>query len=236
MHSSAPTSRVEDGLVLPDGASVLTRLRLAIRALRVLDKRPDDHVAASLFNASIDGDVFQRLCEELAATDEGRALLAERPSLQGSALKLEALARLPVGTLGHSFAEYFCANGIKPFESPYEVRNDVDYLVKWYRETHDLHHILTGYRTDALGEMELQAFMAGNLGLRTSLVILIFAALLRPHGLPPIWKYLDQLKAAHRRGRASMSVLRLRYEKLWETPVEVLQKQLRLAPLKSAPS
>jgi ubiquinone biosynthesis protein COQ4 len=133
--------------------------------------------------------------------------------------------------MGHAFAQYFVDNRIKPFESGYQVRNDTDYLVKWYRETHDLHHVVTGYRTDALGEMELQAFMAANLGLRTSLVILMFAAVLRPHGLPPMWRYFDKLKAAHARGKASVSVLRLRYERLMEVPVEAVRAQLKLPPL-----
>ena len=142
MNFSSPTSRIEDGLFLPEGASLFTRLRVAVRALKVLEKRPDDSVAAPLFNASLDGDVFQRLCSELAKSDDGRELLATRPSLQGSSIDLAALGRLPEGTLGNAFARYFSDNGIQPFESPYEVRNDVDYLVKWYRETHDLHHVV----------------------------------------------------------------------------------------------
>lgn len=231
MQLSAPTSRIEDGLVLPEGASVFTRLRVAIRALKVLEKQPDDGVAAPVFNASIDGEVFHRLCVELAQTEDGRALLEERPSLQGRNLDLPALERLPEGTLGRAFARYFEQNGIKPFESPYEVRNDVDFLVKWYRETHDLHHVVTGYGTDALGEMELQAFMAGNLGLRTSLLILTFAAVLRPHGLPPIWRYSGKLKAAYRRGRQTERMIRVRYERLFEAPVEAVREQLRLPPL-----
>lgn len=234
MHHTAPTARAEDGLVLPENASAFTRFRVAIRALKVLEKKPDDGVAAPVFNASIDGEVFHRLCTELAATDEGRALLAERPSLQGSTIDLTALAQLPEGTLGRAFARYFEANGIKPFESPYEVRNDTDFLVKWYRETHDLHHVLTGYGTDALGEMELQAFMAGNLGLRTSVLILGFAAVLRPHGLPPIWRYSDRLKAAYERGRKAERLIRARYEQLFETPVEVVRERLRIPPLAAA--
>jgi ubiquinone biosynthesis protein COQ4 len=62
-------------------------------------------------------------------------------------------------------------------------------------------HVLTGYGTDALGEMELQAFALGNLSLRTSALILLFAATLQPHGLPPIWRYTDKLRAAFSRGR-----------------------------------
>jgi len=234
MSVTAPTSRIEDGLFLPEGASLLTRLRVAIRALKVLEKHPDDSVAAPVFNASIDSEVFQRLCTQLAKSEDGRELLTTRPSLQRSNLDLAALGRLPEGTLGNAFARYFSVNGIQPFESPYEVRNDVDYLVKWYRETHDLHHVVTGYATHSLGEMELQAFVAGNLGLRTSVLILLFAAVLQPHGLPPIWKYARKLRAAYRRGRQSEQLIRLRYERFWDAPVETVRRQLRIPPLTPA--
>lgn len=233
-HFSSPTARPEDGLVLPEGAGWFTRLRVAIRALRVLEKQPDDGIAAPLFNASLDGEVFARLARQLATEGEGRDLLRSRPSLSGSTLDLPALGRLPEGSVGRAFARYFDENKIRPFESPYEVRNDVDYLVKRYRETHDLAHVLTGYGTDAQGEMELQAFVWGNLGLRTSVVILMFAAVLRPHGLPPIWKYADQLKAAYRRGQRSKPMIRVRCEHDWSMPVAQAREALGIPPLAAA--
>lgn len=234
MDFTAPTARVEDGLFLPENPSVFTRIRVGIRALKVLEKRPDDGVAAPLFNAAIDGDIFRRHAEALAKTEDGRELLTTRPSLQRSNIDLEALARLPEGTLGNAFARYFAVNGIQPFETPYEPRNDTDYLVKWYRETHDLHHIVTDYGTDALGEMEVQAFMIGNLGIRTGAFILTFAALLTPHGLPPIWKYASRLRTAYRRGRQSEKVIRFRWERHFESTVEDVRAQLRIPPLAAA--
>lgn len=220
MTHTAPTARVEDGLYLPEGASWWTRLRVALRALRVLEKRPDDTVAQPVFNASLDSETFARHVASLAETERGRALLAARPSLSASALDLEALRAMPEGTLGHALARYYADRGIAPFESPYEVRNDVDYIVKRYRETHDLVHVLTGYGTDALGEMEVQAFALGNLGLRTSALILTFAALLQPHGLPPMRTYLAKLERAFQRGRLSQSVLVHDYERYWGLSVE----------------
>jgi ubiquinone biosynthesis protein COQ4 len=234
MSFSSPTARVEDGLYLPEGASVFTRLRVAIRALRVLEKKPDDSVAAPLFNASLDGDRFEALVRELSQSEEGRALLRARPSMQGSSIDLDALRAMPEGTLGRAFAKYFDDNKIQPFESPYEVRNAVDYLVKRYRETHDLVHVLTGYGTDALGEMELQAFALGNLSLRTSALILLFAATLQPHGLPPIWRYTDKLRAAFSRGRRSAKIVAHPYERFFSMSVEDARRALRIAEARSA--
>ncbi|MFO0563155.1 MAG: Coq4 family protein [Polyangiales bacterium] len=230
MNATAPTARIEDGLFLPDDASVLTRLRVAVRALRVLEKRPDDTVAAPVLNASLDGDTFARHVRAMAESELGRALLAKRPSLQKSSLDLEALRAMPEGTLGHAFAKYFDDHKIAPFESPYEVRNDVDYIVKRYRETHDLVHVLTGYDTDALGEMELQAFALGNLQLRTSVLILTFAALLRPHGLPPMWRYAAKLRRAFERGRRSRNIVEHDYEQFFSMTVDEARRALGFAP------
>lgn len=231
---SSPVARAEDGLYLPEGASIPRRFLVAVKSLRVLEKRPDDPVAAALLNAALDGDVYRRHADRLSKTDFGRALLAERPTLQKGNVDLAALSQYPAGTVGRAFAEYFAQNKIEPFSTPYEIRNEVDYLIKWYRETHDLHHILTGYSTDAVGEMEVQAFALGNMGFRVSVMILSFAALLRPHNLPPMWKYWDRLKVAYRRGQASENLFNVRYETYFEQPVTALQQALRIPPL--APS
>lgn len=236
MGPTSPVARIEDGLVLPEGAGVLTRLRLAIRALKILEKTPDDGIAAPLFNATIDSAVFEKWANTLSATDEGRTLLADRPSLEARHVDLEALGKLPEGTLGHAFAKYFADNGIHPFKSPYEVRNEVDFLVKWYRETHDLHHIVTGYGTDEVGEMELQAFAAGNLGLRTSLFILTFAAILQPRGLPPIWRYAAKLRAAFKRGKHARPLISVRYERLMTASVDAVKAELKMPPVDSGPA
>lgn len=230
MNAGAPTARIEDGLYLPEDASVFTRLRVAVRALRVLEKRPDDTVAAPVLNASLDGDTFARHVRAMAERERGRALLAKRPSLQKSSLDLDALRAMPEGTLGHAFAKYFDDHKIAPFESPYEVRNDVDYIVKRYRETHDLVHVLTGYDTDALGEMELQAFALGNLQLRTSVLILSFAALLRPHGLPPMWRYAAKLRRAFERGRRSRNIVEHEYEQCFSMTLDEARRALGIAP------
>jgi ubiquinone biosynthesis protein COQ4 len=233
METTAPTSRVADGLFLPEGASLLTRLRVAVRALKVLEKDAGDTVAAPLLNACLDGGVYAELSARLLETEEGRELLTTRPALQGSSIDLAALGRLPKGTLGHEFARYFEDNKIFPFESPYEVRNHVDYLAKRYRETHDIAHVLTGYRTDVLGEMELQAFMVGNLGIRTGVLILTYSVVKRLHGLSAR-EYARKLREAYRRGARSPQLIRVRYERYWETPVEALRQEMGIPPLAAA--
>ncbi|MBL8922118.1 MAG: hypothetical protein JNJ54_24930 [Myxococcaceae bacterium] len=78
--------------------------------------------------------------------------------------------------------------------------------------------------------MELQAFALGNQGFRVSKMILTFAALFRPHGLPPIYAYWDRLRAAYRRGKQTANLFSVRYDEYLEAPVEALRQALRLPP------
>ncbi len=215
-------------LTLPANASLLTRIRTSLRALEVLSDDPGDPHYGPLLNACLDSDTYAKLARVWRASPESRRLLDERPSLQGGELDLDALARLPEGTLGHEFARYFRDNGVEPFITAFPIETDVDYLSKRYRETHDLFHVITGYATDEPGEMELQAFVLGNLGVRQALLILAYSLTgrLRQRGLEDLRAYVGRLYAAYRRGRRSRELLSVRYERLWEQPVPVLAELL----------
>jgi ubiquinone biosynthesis protein COQ4 len=216
-------------LSLPGNASLFTRLRVAIQCLQVLKDDPANPICGPLLNACLDGNVYVSLVQQLKHSEEGRRMLSEHPSLQGKALDLNALERLPEGTLGHSFARYFSDNKISPFETTFEIKNDIDFISKRYRETHDLLHVLTGYGTDVMGEMEVQAYALGNLGIRTAVLILLFGTLGQlKERLPGIdlSVYLRRVRAAYRRGRASQQFLGFWFEHHWETPVATLSAQL----------
>ncbi|MDC0674435.1 Coq4 family protein [Nannocystis radixulma] len=213
---------------LPANASFVTRVRLAVRALNVLKDDPANAYYGPLVNACMDSETYTKLARTWRESPEGRRLLDERPTLQGCDLDLDALARLPEGTLGHEFMRYFRDNGIAPFATAFPVVTDVDYLSKRYRETHDLFHVLTGYGTDEAGEMELQAFVLGNLGVRQAALILAFSLprRLQQKGFKGLRAYLGRLRSAYRRGRRSRELLSVSYEKLWEQPVSEISALL----------
>jgi ubiquinone biosynthesis protein COQ4 len=216
-------------LSLPDNASLFTRLRVARQCLEVLKDDPTNPTCGQLINICLDLNVYASIAQQLRSSEEGRRMLSERPSLQGKELDLAALERLPEGTLGHGFARYFRDNKISPFETTLELKNDIDYIGKRYRETHDLLHVLTGYATDVMGEMELQAYALGNLGIRTAAFILLlssFEFLKVPQSGVGRSEYLRRLWAAYHRGRASQQFLGFRFEDHWETPVATLSARL----------
>ena len=232
MRTTIESVQTGGPLHLPDGAGWYLRLRVGIRALRILTKDPDDCFAAPVFHLSMDRETWERIAEKLRRTPGGLSLLNERPSLQADSLDLPALRALPDGTLGNRLARYYEDNGIKPFESPYPVSSDVEYLATRYREIHDAVHIVTGYEPDEIGELELQAFILGNLGLRQSILAIVGTALFPPHLFPPLRTYARRLVTAYRRGRSSGDVaIEPRYERLWGCTLDDIRKQLAIAPL-----
>ncbi|MET0286543.1 MAG: Coq4 family protein [Polyangiales bacterium] len=217
-------------LYLPEQPSYLRRALVALRAFGVLSKDQAHGIAAPMLSLSMDAEIFRKLVATYAANEEGRTLLRERPDLQAGTIDLVGLRTLPEGTLGKLLAHYYEENGIAPFASPYPARNDVEYLAKRYRELHDMVHIVTGYGTDPISELELQAFVYGNLGLRHPVLILTLTGIFMPMQLPPIWTYFPKLRAAYRHGKASADVaLRPRYERYWSTPIEDVRRAVGLA-------
>ena len=216
-------------LYLPQDASLFTRVRVALKALKVLKGDEGNPVAGQLINDCLDRKVYAALVQKLKRSTAGRRMLAERPSLQKKDLDLAGLTRLAEGTLGHEFARYFRDHKISPFETTIELKNDIDFIAKRYRETHDLLHVLTGYGTDVMGEIELQAYVLGNLGIRTAALILLVGTLGqlkdRQSGVD-LSMYTRRVWAAYHRGRASELFLDFWFEHHWETPVAALRTRL----------
>ncbi|MCB9744298.1 MAG: hypothetical protein H6740_16995 [Alphaproteobacteria bacterium] len=202
------------------------RVVIGLSALKVAQHDQGNPQAGALINRCFDYEVYAQLAEHLRETDEGRRLLLERPSLEARDLDLEALRALPEDTLGRQIAQYYVDHGITPFHTAQPVEEEVDYLTKRYRETHDLHHLLTGYGTDVMGEMELQAFIAGNMGLQSAKLIPFLGYLgliTMEHRLMLPTSYYGRTLAAWRRGRRTRLLLSFPFEDYWETPVDALR-------------
>ncbi|WP_218082198.1 Coq4 family protein [Anthocerotibacter panamensis] len=64
---------------------------------------------------------------------------------------LEDLAQLPHETLGYTFTRFLEAHHLQPIRfGPRRA------------QVHDVVHLLTGYGTDPMGELEVQAFLVGS--------------------------------------------------------------------------
>jgi ubiquinone biosynthesis protein COQ4 len=101
---------------------------------------------------------------KLQSDPDSNRIIAERKLL--SKIDLDELASRPVGSLGHEFAVHMKRLGLNPeFFRPVDVNSDDAYILLRMRQTHDLWHIVTGFKTDLPGELALQSLMLSYLGL-----------------------------------------------------------------------
>jgi ubiquinone biosynthesis protein COQ4 len=210
---------------LPPNASLFTRVRVGIASIRVLMRNPAEPVYGMLFQDALDGGRLTDMARAFANLPAGRRLLEQRPELCRGHVDFEALAKLPEGTLGREFARFYEGNtGIEPIYTLPREMSEGQYLGKRMRESHDLHHLLTGYGTDMLGEMELQAFQLGNLGTPTSLFA-VLAGWSNEQVTVPRREYLRRIRAAYQRGRRSPEMASILWEEHWTTPLEQFRER-----------
>ena len=202
--------------------SRIGRFIAGLCAFRKLVDNPSDPLHGPIFQICIEHGLLHKVTRSFGEHGEGRRLLAERPRLNARTVSLEAMmAAHPPRSLAHAYAAYFAANNIIPFEPPeLPVDTDFDYVATRLREAHDVLHVVTGYGTDDVGELELQWFQFGNLGRGPLPVIMLIAFIalgrMRKFG----WrKTLRRVVAAYRRGRRSRALASVVWEDYWHLPV-----------------
>lgn len=205
---------------LPRESSFLRRLFISIQTLMVLKDEAANSRKAWLLHTAMDDVTYESLARELRT--EHAQMFAERRTVPGPDLTLERLAEYPEGTLGKVFSGYFQRNGIFPFTYEFPLQSDADFLYKRYRETHDIHHMLTGYGIDDFGEIEIQAFYIANLGLRHARLIVFTGVPYLCVQQRSVTKVVRRLVAAYRHGKRSRNLLTLPYEQLWGVPLREL--------------
>jgi ubiquinone biosynthesis protein COQ4 len=150
-------------------------------------------------------------------------------------VSLDALRALPADTLGHAYSRHLEANRIAPLEPSWVVReetSDAGYVCARLRETHDVLHVITGYGTDALGELEIQLFNLGNLSWSPVPLLAVGAAWLggwlgRYGGLHGV---AGQLRAAYVRGRRTPPLAGVIWEDHWHEPLSRVRDLVALTP------
>jgi ubiquinone biosynthesis protein COQ4 len=163
-------------------------------------------------------DVLQKMADHFAANPQGAAAFLEKPRLR---VDLDALSKLPGGTLGRTFADHMRANGLDPAAIPsLEARDDLEFVRAHLFETHDVWHAVTGFGTDVAGELGLQAFYAaqapGGLPLALMAMGLLNTAFYAPGEREA---RLDAITRGWEMGRQARPLFGTRWDQLWESPM-----------------
>ncbi len=147
-------------------------------------------------------------------------------------IDIPRLRDLAPGTLGREFAEHMVANNLDPSALPnLPSKDSFEYFRAHLYETHDVWHVATGFGTDLVGELGLQGFylaqIPGPLPLMLVAIGFLRSAIYDGALTEP---FMDALIRGYQMGKASSPLFGVRWDALWEIPLEDVRRQLGLAP------
>jgi ubiquinone biosynthesis protein Coq4 len=207
---------------------LLTRLRMLRAAFRLV-KDPNRleevfGIADELSREDPEGMEIM-LSHARQSPSGARALAARR--LVGVP-ELTSLRRLPAETFGRSVATFLDARGLDPKSLPERTASDEgEYLIAHLYETHDLWHVATGFDTDVVGELGLQAFYAAQVQGKLPLVLLAI-------GFINTFLYafaernarFESIARGWRMGRRARPFIGVRWDELWNKSLDEVRREL----------
>lgn len=209
----------------------------AVKGAIALLRHPDNLEATFDIVAGLDDtQAFQRMMAYIMSNPDNAAMVRER--YLGKLPDLDALMKLPEGSLGREFAARMKASNLDVvFYPKLDVSSDSAYVQMRVRMTHDIWHTITGFNINPEGELGLQAFMLAQLFTPLALVLMSMA-LLRSLGTRPpsnvkttMHGLLDQITTGWQMGRTAAPLFAQKWEEGWARPLADWQRDLRITPV-----
>jgi ubiquinone biosynthesis protein COQ4 len=141
---------------------------------------------------------------------------------------MEALIQYPQDSLGYAYAAYIQKSGFDPgFYRTLKVEDDISYVLFRSRQTHDIWHIVTGFKTDGIGEIALKAFELAQTRRNLSVFLvgagLLGALAMSPEALPDL---LNQITSGYQMGVKAKPLFAQKWEENWEKPLSEWRSEL----------
>lgn len=170
---------------------------------------------------------FRALLAELHDTPEGRRLMTERPELSTERVDYDRLRTLPATTFGGAYVRHLDDNGITADYQAAATRHvddpDIAYLMRRFRQTHDVWHTLLGVGIAGHEEVIVHSFSYGQLRLPVSALIMVFGTV-KHIVLERRWGALrHSMLDAYRYGRRAAPLMPVYWEDLWDLPLETVR-------------
>jgi ubiquinone biosynthesis protein Coq4 len=159
-------------------------------------------------------------------------------------LDLDRLKDFAPGTLGHAYREFMVSNdlmerlaeGYRRLHEEFSSDGKLDrmpailkYKVLRGYQTHDLHHVLTGYPATPFGELGLQAFQLAQVEFPYAAMWIAVttghAAFVDPWLIKPA---MDAIAHGWSYGREARSIQFVRFEEKFDQPLEALRHEYHL--------
>ncbi|NUP10370.1 MAG: hypothetical protein HOW73_30335 [Polyangiaceae bacterium] len=221
----AGSIREADAIRLVQG-SAWERLRIGSMALGRLLRNPDDTAQVFLVGIALNAGSFPQLIARVVADEAGFQLAAEAPTIDSRSVDFDGLRALPADTLGGAYVRYLDDNKLDPdlFQPPPGLPKVPRWIAMRIRQTHDVWHTLTGYGPDVVGELCLQGFTYGQLGMPSSLAIATIGTVFRA---PTAAR---RVLRGYQRGRRATYLPVVRFEDRWDRSLDDVRRELMIDP------
>ena len=152
-------------------------------------------------------------------------------------IKLGDLAACPKGSLGEEFYRLIVDNNFDLEVLDRDVLGlsrlppPLDYLNTRMLQTHDLWHIVAGYRTTKLHEVAISGFQMAQFGHGYSALFLALVSTISAfHDVPPFGLMMDTILGAWVHGRRTPSMLLIPWEKEWTETTTSIRARYGIEP------
>ncbi len=211
----------------------------ALRAVRRLIADKEDTVQVFEIMRALSGNAIPKGYRRLLSTPEGGRIAYERDEFAHRLSDKAWLAQFGPGTVGAAYRDFIAPRGLSAEGLAEESRKipeaDIDaaHPLAWYarrmRDVHDVWHVLTGYGTDALGEVCVVAFsyaQTRSLGF----AVIALAGARQFQKARPGQPYGEAVREAWRNGRNAAWLPAVDYPALFAMSLEEARRTYRVAP------
>jgi ubiquinone biosynthesis protein COQ4 len=198
----------------------------ALDAFVTLTQNPTDFTAIYDIDAVLRQTPLATISIEYLKTQPGMVEIMRDRYLSPTP-DLNVLLTYPTDSLGYIFASHLQSHGFDPaFYRQITVENDITYITLRRSQTHDIHHLITGFGTDLPNELGLQAFELAQM--RSPLAIaLLSSGIVHSLSNPSALEHTVQLiQQGWQMGLKAKPLTAERWEDHWEKSIFELRIKL----------
>jgi ubiquinone biosynthesis protein Coq4 len=172
--------------------------------------------------------IYKLSSEYIKANPEVERLIKDR--YLTNTPNLDELLQSPPGSLGYEYAAHIKAQNFDPeFYRPIEVKDDASYITLRHRQTHDIHHIVTGFGTDIIGEVGLQAFYFAQTHSPVSIALIVGVILNFLQFPEKLAEAIDSIYRGWKMGLQAQPYLAQKWEENWNKSLSEWKTELGIS-------